>query len=273
MCFIIFNIFIWFKTWYVSFFFNTLIIISTDPAKITGLRVKGHETNGTYLTNENQEVKISCSFTNGNPPVGVRIVDGSSNILSSTKHEEDPLVLSLGPYRCHEVWPIIRCEAPGSELNRSVSIFVKCKFEFLLTKHYVLNKRNTSKMKFKKKNNPANHCHHKSSLFFSPSGVLFCFSRSTSAFLHDYSALELENNFKWRSDDCHEVLYKRDKELSNDSDPADYFHQGSELWSKRSCPRVQADRDLFKRFLDWRRDLDAARCQWVKGFKHYLSTF
>lgn len=148
MCFIIFNIFTWFKTWYVSFFFNILLIISTDPAKITGLRVNGHETNGTYLTNENQEVKISCSFTNGNPPVGVRIVDGSSNILSSTKHEEDLLVLSLGAYRCHEVWPTIRCEAPGSELNRSVSIFVKCKFEFLLTKLYVLNKINTSSIRW-----------------------------------------------------------------------------------------------------------------------------
>lgn len=100
----------------------------TDPAKVTGLEVNGREVNETHLVDDNQKVIISCFFKNGNPPVSVRLLDNIGNAQSSTKHEEGPLTLILGIFDCSSVWPTIRCEAPGSELNRSVTILGRCEY-------------------------------------------------------------------------------------------------------------------------------------------------
>lgn len=108
--------------------YSGIFSVSTDPAKITGLRVNGEAVNGTHLADENQEVNISCFFTNGNPLVSIRILDNTGHTLSSTKHGDGPLALSLGVYQCQDVWPVIRCEASGSESNRSVAILVRCEF-------------------------------------------------------------------------------------------------------------------------------------------------
>ncbi|XP_025101768.1 uncharacterized protein LOC112568609 [Pomacea canaliculata] len=102
----------------------------TYPPMITGLHVNGQKVNGTHLVGENQEVIFSCFFINGNPPVTIRMVDDGGHTLSSTGNREGPLTLSRD-IRCNEVWPTIRCEAPGSELNKSVAIVVKCLPRFL----------------------------------------------------------------------------------------------------------------------------------------------
>ncbi|XP_025102104.1 uncharacterized protein LOC112568822 [Pomacea canaliculata] len=98
----------------------------TYPARVTGLSVNDQDVNSTHIVDENQEVTVSCSFVNGNPPVNIRMVDERGNILSSTKYKEGPLVLSLGVFHCHNVWPVIGCEAQGSELNKSVTILIRC---------------------------------------------------------------------------------------------------------------------------------------------------
>ncbi|XP_025100584.1 uncharacterized protein LOC112567915 [Pomacea canaliculata] len=98
----------------------------TYSAKVTGLEVDGQEVNETYLVEDNQKVNISCSFTNGNPPVSVRLMDDIGSALNSSKHKEGPLTLIIGMFRCSEVWPTVRCEAAGSKLNRSVTILGRC---------------------------------------------------------------------------------------------------------------------------------------------------
>ncbi|XP_025102757.1 uncharacterized protein LOC112569239 [Pomacea canaliculata] len=99
----------------------------TYQAKITDLYLNGQEANGTHIVDENEDVNISCFFINGNPPVSIRMVDGTGHTLSSVRHGQGPLTLSLGVVHCHNVWPTIRCEAPGSELNKSVVILVICR--------------------------------------------------------------------------------------------------------------------------------------------------
>ncbi|XP_025101377.1 uncharacterized protein LOC112568334 [Pomacea canaliculata] len=98
----------------------------TYPAKITSLLVNGEESNRTHLVDQNTVVNISCFFTSGNPPVSIRMVNDSGHVVT-VKHEQGPLMMSLGVVHCHDVWPTIRCEAWGSELNRSVTILVKCR--------------------------------------------------------------------------------------------------------------------------------------------------
>ncbi|XP_025100588.1 uncharacterized protein LOC112567917 isoform X2 [Pomacea canaliculata] len=98
------------------------------PAKVTGLQVNGQEVTETHVVDENQEVIVSCFFINGNPPVTIRLVDSTGQAQSSTTHGVEPLVIFLGVFRCQEVWPIIKCEATGSELNRSVAIIGRCKY-------------------------------------------------------------------------------------------------------------------------------------------------
>ncbi|XP_025099931.1 uncharacterized protein LOC112567456 [Pomacea canaliculata] len=93
------------------------------PANVTGLQVNGQEVNQTRVIDEKQEVIVSCFFTNGNPLVSVRLMDDTGRAQSSTTHGQGPLTLSLGQFRCQDVWPTIKCEAPESERNRSVVIF------------------------------------------------------------------------------------------------------------------------------------------------------
>lgn len=101
--------------------------VSPDPANVTGLQVNGQEVNQTRIIDEKQEVSVSCFFTNGNPLVSVRLMDDTGRAQSSKTHGQGPLTLSLGQFRCQDVWPTIKCEAPESEHNRSVVIFGKCK--------------------------------------------------------------------------------------------------------------------------------------------------
>lgn len=100
----------------------------TDPAKVTGLQVNGKKANETHVIDEKIKVSISCSFTNGNPLVPVHLWDDTGRAQSSTSHGEGPLTLSLGVFHCHEVWPTVRCQAPGSELNRSVTLLGRCEY-------------------------------------------------------------------------------------------------------------------------------------------------
>ncbi|XP_025099935.1 uncharacterized protein LOC112567459 [Pomacea canaliculata] len=111
----------------------------TYLAKVTGLKVNGREVNETVVIDENQEVSVSCSFINGKPPVSVRMLDQTGNAHSSTRHGRSPLTLSLGEFRCQDVWPTIRCEAPGSELNRSVAVLGRCLPQFSHTETQVLS--------------------------------------------------------------------------------------------------------------------------------------
>ncbi|XP_025100585.1 uncharacterized protein LOC112567916 [Pomacea canaliculata] len=98
----------------------------TYSPKITALHVNGQDVNGTHVGEQHQEVNISCYFTNGSPLVSIRILDDTGHTLSSTTHGQGPLMLSLGIYHCQDNWPVIRCEALGSEINRSVAIVVRC---------------------------------------------------------------------------------------------------------------------------------------------------
>lgn len=110
-----------FEYWWITLF-------PTDPPKVTGLQVNGRETNATLVVDENQMLRVSCTFENGNPPVSFLIREKTSHRHNSTKQEEGPLVISLEGSHCHDIWPVITCEAPGSELNRSVAILVKCEY-------------------------------------------------------------------------------------------------------------------------------------------------
>ncbi|PVD27297.1 hypothetical protein C0Q70_12452 [Pomacea canaliculata] len=65
-------------------------------------------------------------------------MDDTGRAQSSTTHGQGPLTLSLGQFRCQDVWPTIKCEAPESERNRSVVIFGKCPPQFLHTDTQVL---------------------------------------------------------------------------------------------------------------------------------------
>lgn len=91
------------------------------------MAVNGHHVNGTHIIYHDQIVNITCSYINGNPPVIIRMADASGHTMSSTQ-EEGPLTMFWGKVQCNEVWPTIRCEAPGSELNRSVVILVRCEW-------------------------------------------------------------------------------------------------------------------------------------------------
>lgn len=100
-----------------------------DSPRIGLLTVNEEEASGVHIVGEEQKVNISCNFTNGNPPVNISMLDDSGNILGSSSHKEGRLVLSL-EFHCHDPWPTIKCEAPGSELNRSLTILGRCKFLF-----------------------------------------------------------------------------------------------------------------------------------------------
>lgn len=102
--------------------------LQLDSPKITALHVNGQDVNGTHVGEQHQEVNVSCYFTNGSPLVSIRILDDTGHTLSSTTHGQGPLTLSLGVYHCQDNWPVIRCEALGSEINRSVAIVVRCEF-------------------------------------------------------------------------------------------------------------------------------------------------
>ncbi|XP_025101478.1 uncharacterized protein LOC112568396 [Pomacea canaliculata] len=108
------------------------------PPKVTGLQVNGRETNETFVVDENQMLRVSCTFENGNPPVSFLIRDKTRQRHNSTKQEGGPLVISLEGSHCHDIWPVITCEAPGSELNRSVAILVRCLPELFHTGYHLL---------------------------------------------------------------------------------------------------------------------------------------
>ncbi|PVD27292.1 hypothetical protein C0Q70_12447 [Pomacea canaliculata] len=103
---------------------HTKLQVNYRP-QITQLMVNDDQANRTHTVDEKQEVNISCFFSNGNPPSNISMLDDNGNTLSSSSDREGYLVLSR-EFRCHDVWPTIHCQAPGSELNRSMSILVRC---------------------------------------------------------------------------------------------------------------------------------------------------
>lgn len=94
--------------------------------------MNGQEANETYTIAENIEVNASCSFFNGKPSDTVRLLDNRGHEYNSTTHPENVLnglfTMSLGPFHCQDEWPTIRCEVSGSDLNRSVTILIKCEY-------------------------------------------------------------------------------------------------------------------------------------------------
>ncbi|XP_025099934.1 uncharacterized protein LOC112567458 [Pomacea canaliculata] len=101
-----------------------------NPGKVNGLQVNGQEANETYTIGENTKVNVSCSVVNGTPPDTVRLLDKRGQQYNSTILPEGLVTMSLGPFHCQHEWPTIRCEAPGSKLNRSVTILIKCPPKF-----------------------------------------------------------------------------------------------------------------------------------------------
>ncbi|XP_025101767.1 uncharacterized protein LOC112568608 [Pomacea canaliculata] len=97
----------------------------TYPPEIIQLTVNGQEVNGKFITKENQKFTITCSYTNGNPPVYIRMFNNTGHVFRSTNNREGTLVTFLSVY-CRDMWPTVSCEAPGSKLNKSVTILVKC---------------------------------------------------------------------------------------------------------------------------------------------------
>lgn len=104
----------------------------TDLPEITQINVNGERVNGSRVViAENQEVIVSCAFINGNPPVSIFMVNDTEQTLHVTNSKNGLLTQSLGVYYCQDGLRTIRCEAPGSKVNKSVAILVKCKFVFI----------------------------------------------------------------------------------------------------------------------------------------------
>ncbi|XP_025100804.1 uncharacterized protein LOC112568027 [Pomacea canaliculata] len=110
---------------------STLVLLKhtqlqvTYPPEVTQLTVNGQDVDGKVIAKEKQQLTISCSYTNGKPLVYIRMLNNTGHVFRSTNNREGTLMTFLSVY-CHDMWPIVGCEAPGSKLNRSVTILVKC---------------------------------------------------------------------------------------------------------------------------------------------------
>lgn len=80
--------------------------------------------------NEREKVHVFCSFSNGHPPVTIRLLEVGGRVRNSSNATKGQIELFFQAYRCTDVWNSVRCEGPSSELNRSVSILVKCEYSF-----------------------------------------------------------------------------------------------------------------------------------------------
>ncbi|XP_025100483.1 uncharacterized protein LOC112567849 isoform X2 [Pomacea canaliculata] len=93
------------------------------PPSVTSLTMNGLEVNGDHLIDEG-EINISCSFDQGNPHSNFLLLSEQGkemNALRAEKYLNGSLLIS-----CHLDWPTIRCEGNGSNVNRSVSLLVRC---------------------------------------------------------------------------------------------------------------------------------------------------
>ncbi|PVD27360.1 hypothetical protein C0Q70_12516 [Pomacea canaliculata] len=89
-----------------------------------------------HLVDKGQKVTITCSFDPGNPPDIFHLLRNGDQILSSSQTGQRRLDYSLVVDDCSEVWPMIRCQAEGSNLSRSVAILVRCSPRFLEAPDY-----------------------------------------------------------------------------------------------------------------------------------------
>lgn len=104
-------------------------IYSTDPPEVTSLTVNSHELGSDYVISEGEKVTVICSFNKGYPPSHFHLVDKLGQELQITRNEET--ISHSFSVECEDEWPIIGCEGEGSEVNRSVSFLVRCKFQTL----------------------------------------------------------------------------------------------------------------------------------------------
>lgn len=82
--------------------------------------------------NEREKIHVFCSFSNGQPPVTIRLLEVGGQVSNSSNATKGRIELFFQAYLCKDVWHSVRCEGPSSELNRSVNILVKCEYSFFL---------------------------------------------------------------------------------------------------------------------------------------------
>ncbi|XP_025100582.1 uncharacterized protein LOC112567913 isoform X2 [Pomacea canaliculata] len=100
-----------------------------NPPVIEQLTVNGKQESKIYV-NETEKIRVFCSFSNGHPPVTIRLLEVGGRVSNSSNATKGRIELFFKAYRCTDVWHSVRCEGPSSELNRSVSILVKCPPQF-----------------------------------------------------------------------------------------------------------------------------------------------
>ncbi|XP_025101662.1 uncharacterized protein LOC112568551 [Pomacea canaliculata] len=95
---------------------------------VISMTINGHEANSRQLINEGQ-INISCLFDKGNPPADCSLLDRNRKQLHHLR-SENLLIYSL-TVQCQDEWPVLHCEGKGSDKNRSVSLLVKCRPQFV----------------------------------------------------------------------------------------------------------------------------------------------
>lgn len=109
--------------------------MSTALPYVTKLTVDGEEVGSNHFINENQEVTISCLFDKGSPPQDFFLVDENQNKIKALRDEHHlNYSLTLG---CKKNWQTIQCEGNKSVKNKSVLLFVKCKFSTNVCNFYL----------------------------------------------------------------------------------------------------------------------------------------
>lgn len=101
--------------------------LSEDPPVIEQLTVNGKQEHKIYV-NETEMIHVVCSFSNGHPPVSIQLLEVGGRQRKSSNSTKGQIELFFEAYRCKDVLHSVRCEGPSSELNRSVSILVKCEY-------------------------------------------------------------------------------------------------------------------------------------------------
>ncbi|XP_025099907.1 uncharacterized protein LOC112567434 isoform X2 [Pomacea canaliculata] len=109
-------------------------LLMTYPPNVKSLTVDGGDN---VIIDEGQVVSVSCFFEKGNPPAHFYLLDKHGTKLNSSS-SEGHLRSSLTA-RCEDDWPVVRCEGNGSQHNRSVTLLVKCRPQFIDKSTKVVN--------------------------------------------------------------------------------------------------------------------------------------